>query len=833
MKNIRALSLLLVILFVTTLALARETDNANPAGSIEHSGSGWWSAKIEQVQAEVVQKTTSWKEAAKAKIGKFFSYFSGGADRTPASEDKPVVETTAPVAVAPGTETAPAAKAPVAEVSVPVTKSYPALLKQMKSTPVVSVAKAAIPASPKLARTKAGVPYLESAKLKALKNKTIPNIPLLYIGREPELAVSFVPVEVEAFPLIKGEAINELPLVPTLSQGEHDKFLKDVVPFIIATPAEKLSIPVLLAEQKVTLEKVASLTYTLQDEKPIQLLPVVAFNAEDLKMLRALILIGKKDLCHQAAGLLSDLTQSKNEDIQITASYHLGICLSEMKLPNEAIHVLGTVMRSEDRRFMKTTMETLLSEYQYRHEEQLAHLFKGVKDRSLHTPAIDDSEAFLEAKYNLHKGNYQKALDEAEHITAKDPNYVRAQYIAGVAEYLLGKKNQSMERQRKLAEMFAQKGGDKEVAALVNLNLGRVAFQNAKFKEAVDAYQRVPKEHPLWIQALTEMGWAQLQTKDAPGAIGNMHSIQSPYFDGAYKSESYVVRTIGYLNICQYGDAFKTLSYFESKYQPWLDKMDRYMEARKESVYYYTTAVKFLSNVKSTADVDGLPYQVVREIAHHKDFLNAQEAINQFVDEGEGYGFIRSLIDKDRKNITAKRIRTQQHVAQLKELIKKAPVTPGAMKNMNAWKQELRNDQDLVEVLAFKLEVLGEGEKGFKAMQPLALNRIAAAKTKWKEMAALSLRKHLKDTARDLKLQLANNEFLRYEVYAGSGENLRSHMAGGAPPKYVPGQKIQMPRGPSPEKAKWEFEGEFWEDEIGNYRSSLKNNCQNTVAQKE
>ncbi len=75
MKNIRALSLLLVILFVTTLALARETDNANPAGSIEHSGSGWWSAKIEQVQAEVVQKTTSWKEAAKAKIGKFFSYF--------------------------------------------------------------------------------------------------------------------------------------------------------------------------------------------------------------------------------------------------------------------------------------------------------------------------------------------------------------------------------------------------------------------------------------------------------------------------------------------------------------------------------------------------------------------------------------------------------------------------------------------------------------------------------------------------------------------------------------------------------------------------------------
>jgi hypothetical protein len=42
-------------------------------------------------------------------------------------------------------------------------------------------------------------------------------------------------------------------------------------------------------------------------------------------------------------------------------------------------------------------------------------------------------------------------------------------------------------------------------------------------------------------------------------------------------------------------------------------------------------------------------------------------------------------------------------------------------------------------------------------------------------------------------------------------------MAGG---KTVGAKPNRQPAG-----QKWEFEGEFWEDEIGHYRSSLKNNC--------
>ena len=68
---------------------------------------------------------------------------------------------------------------------------------------------------------------------------------------------------------------------------------------------------------------------------------------------------------------------------------------------------------------------------------------------------------------------------------------------------------------------------------------------------------------------------------------------------------------------------------------------------------------------------------------------------------------------------------------------------------------------------------------------------------------------------------LDNNEFLRYEIFAGSGENIRYQVAGGQ----TTGDN-RLPASVKPQKMmNWTFDGEFWADEIGNYRSSLKNNC--------
>ena len=91
---------------------------------------------------------------------------------------------------------------------------------------------------------------------------------------------------------------------------------------------------------------------------------------------------------------------------------------------------------------------------------------------------------------------------------------------------------------------------------------------------------KVPKDHPLWVQALIEQGWTQLALDDFAGAIGNMYSLHSPYFKVLFQPESFVVRTVGYLNICQYGDAYRTLSKLEADYRDWDSKLATYLSRR-------------------------------------------------------------------------------------------------------------------------------------------------------------------------------------------------------------------------------------------------------------
>jgi len=70
-------------------------------------------------------------------------------------------------------------------------------------------------------------------------------------------------------------------------------------------------------------------------------------------------------------------------------------------------------------------------------------------------------------------------------------------------------------------------------------------------------------------------------------------------------------------------------------------------------------------------------------------------------------------------------------------------------------------------------------------------------------------------------MAIENNEFLRYEVFSGSGENIRFHAGGGK----VEEKRLPSSAVPKSKDLKWNYDGEFWHDEVGYYRSTLKSNC--------
>jgi tetratricopeptide (TPR) repeat protein len=545
----------------------------------------------------------------------------------------------------------------------------------------------------------------------------------------------------------------------------------------------------------------------------------VALSSEELKVLNGVLLMRQGDKCAVAVSLFYPLT--KNSFYESEGNYFLAMCSKQLGLMTDFYEKARRVIEAEDIYYSKKLFKILGENVP---PELIDTLGKALFKISANKKAFEDLDPiskgnvyYILANFGAKTERFKTTLSFSQLVPQKHPKYLEAQFLLALAEYEVGDKNKAMAIQEKLIKELSLDRKNDEFQALVALNLARMQFQEKKFKEARENFLKVSKDHPLWVQSLTEMGWAQLQMSDFGGAIGNMYSVQSPFFNAVYKPESYVIRTIGYLNLCQYGDAYKTLSILEKQYRPFLDKMVAYQQGSGHQAYQ--TIKTFISS-RSNAETDGLPVPIIKEMARHKDFLIRQLALNRQAEEKEIY----SRLDKDvetslfkaQANVTKSRTRADF----LKKQIIAAGTNPLKAESKKSMEQELESEFRILNSQFFQIDLFNDAKKAVSAYRAeslkLAEQRIAHSKTELET----TLQKRLTSMKEDLIRLLDNNELLRYEVYSGSGENIRYQVAGGEKSNRVPASIL-----PKSKSLQWDFDGEYWEDEIGHYRSSLKNNC--------
>jgi len=581
----------------------------------------------------------------------------------------------------------------------------------------------------------------------------------------------------------------------------------------------------------VTLAKVQEIAYQLAQEAAVELKPIKEMDEDDLQFIRGLMLYVANDKCHFASGIFYETEKSKKENIRNASKYYLGECQQKMGLFTQSAENLFEVLGSNLPADLKVRAFALLTDFPEGYNIEIGKRFEKYFDESLPVkPEQRAKAAYMIAAAAMRKEAYNTAKRFAEAIPENHAFYIRGQFIVALADYSLGKTKSGLDRLKKLQKLLPNEPVHKDLHALISLNLARMAFQEKQFPEASKYYLAIEKSHPLWITGLIEHAWTQLMIGDNEGAIGNMFSLQSTYLKAVYRPESYIVRTIGYLNLCQYADAYKSLSLLEREYRPWIPKIESFLRNNPKPLNYYTTMVKYLIS-SSTTEIGGLPYQALREIGRHKDFLNVQELINLKIDEADQYKLIDQVAVKDYertrtlRNQAAHRLRDIQAQLKLIGAGKKAP------KDENQLKMNRANEQHTIDFYDFQLAVFKEASKAYKNMKNSGRKKLTEEREQLASKAGGILKNRLVQIQKDLIKYFDNNEFLRYEVFAGSGENIRYHMAGGD--AGGEGEK-RLPSTVKPENKElnWDFQGEFWEDEIGHYKSTLKDNCPQRAAVK-
>lgn len=664
----------------------------------------------------------------------------------------------------------------------------------------LNVKKTARPAIGNLKVKSSQVPTFELNQKRMVKGKVevvkVKNIPQLNIGEEREVKASVLtPLRLPASQNLTLKPIKRHESPPLIKTDTRTLNLVVNNPKVFTNSDAFQKIPGVKALNPI---KEAAI-----QEPVVQTVKVDDMQPNDYKLLQALIFLEVHKNYELAMGLFAELIEEPKHRIE--ALYNYAMTAKGLGLPSEfRQYMLKVSQESKSKDWQQKATEALATNINILEISDVATIEPLVQKFDIDVTQNDNYQ-LARAKYYSEKGQLGLMEDALILIPETSSRYPDALLLTALFNYRQGKVDEAVFQLEKLLEVTSD-NKTSQLRAVGAMTLGRIQFQKSLYKEAFQSYLKVDKGNPLWLQAMVESAWTQILSEDYEGAAGNMFSLHTDFFKNAFSPESYVVRTVGYLNLCQYGDGMHVLGDMNKKYSPWKTKLEGYKQSHKDSISYYDTVKNWAKN-SDLKEVDGLPRSFIVELARHPSFTILQKQINAYEDEGARFNNVSMNLIKMEREFIAKQTEVSKQLA-------------GSKKSQSLESKLLS--------YRIQLHIAKKARTSIKNLRNQALARIEKEKVALRIQASKALQHRFGEMLASLDKVLDQNEVLQYELYSGAGEHIRYQMAGGdINDKERPELKVEKEK-----SLNWKFKGEVWEDEVGHYRSSLKNVCpqDNSVA---
>jgi tetratricopeptide (TPR) repeat protein len=215
-----------------------------------------------------------------------------------------------------------------------------------------------------------------------------------------------------------------------------------------------------------------------------------------------------------------------------------------------------------------------------------------------------DEFTYLLARYAYERGQAldeagrqaeaRRSYDEAQRLTSevrpeagatvrKDAGeegdvYARARFVDGLVRYATGDGQGAVESFKDVVRLTNPKRGrapDLRIRELAFLQLARIHYEHRQNRYAIFYYDKMPWGGDSWLEGLWESSYAHYRIGNYEKALGNLLTLQSPYFREEWFPESWILKAIIYYENCRYPEARAILDEFHWRYGPAHDELER------------------------------------------------------------------------------------------------------------------------------------------------------------------------------------------------------------------------------------------------------------------
>lgn len=320
--------------------------------------------------------------------------------------------------------------------------------------------------------------------------------------------------------------------------------------------------------------------------------PVFEFLEEGKKLYRKKNYVEASLLFHKVIQKAED--DKSAEPFLAEAKYELGKSLFRMELYQGALDYFGQIVdEGQSHPYYLPTLRglVLLSDEIPSDSSLVDRLTTYVQGFPKDVPKkYRQQYAFLVGRHLYNQGQYEQALKLLKTIRGNNAYFVRARYIMGVTHVANYSAKKALKSFKEVLRILLPKQEAGELTAdeesLLEMNhmaIARLFYSTGSYNKALQYYNKISHKSQNWAPVLFETSWSFFQLDLANKALGNLHTLNSPFFANAYFPEAPILAAVIFFYNCKYSRVRYELEEFELSYLPLKDDIEALVAKYKDN----------------------------------------------------------------------------------------------------------------------------------------------------------------------------------------------------------------------------------------------------------
>jgi hypothetical protein len=241
--------------------------------------------------------------------------------------------------------------------------------------------------------------------------------------------------------------------------------------------------------------------------------------------------------------------------------------------------------------------------------------------------SVKDELLFLLGRHYYNKGgdgDFDKSISLFEQVDRNSPFYIKAKFFEGVTYVRKYDGKPAVDAFKQILiigeERPQQYSADDidNYRELAQLQLARVFYSTQQYDTSIKYFEKLPQDSADWAESLFEASWAYYMKTLNSKALGNIHTLNAPYFENQFYPEAVLLRAVIYFKYCLYDQAEEAIADFNEKYGPLKKNLGDIVKKYDDNAEFY----EYVKKVKaSKAGLDSQTQRLVMSVLNDKTLL--------------------------------------------------------------------------------------------------------------------------------------------------------------------------------------------------------------------